>query len=169
MSKKFLLHDLDGAQAQEIFGVLPKDIQLFEAKPMVKHCIGCFGCWLKTPGRCVIQDRCKGTPLMMATSQETIIVSRMVYGGYSPEVKGVLDRSIGYIMPFFRIVNKEMHHTMRYENPFTLTVHFYGPEITAGERSIAEKLVAGNGVNLGAAKQQVFFHESIQQRKEVLG
>lgn len=22
----------------------------------IKHCIGCFGCWVKTPGECVVHE-----------------------------------------------------------------------------------------------------------------
>lgn len=29
-------------------------VDLSQAK--VTNCVGCFGCWTKTPGRCVIRD-----------------------------------------------------------------------------------------------------------------
>ena len=29
---------------------------LVNANQIDRYCIGCFGCWLKTPGTCVIKD-----------------------------------------------------------------------------------------------------------------
>lgn len=168
MKYRFLVHDLTEAETAHIFGEMSPDILAFSALPRVKHCVGCFGCWLKTPGTCVISDRCSDTPAMLAASKEMILISRNLYGGFSPEVKAVLDRSIGYAMPFFRIIEGEMHHTMRYDNPFALTVHFYGDAISEQERLIAKRLVKGNMLNLGAERHQVYFHDSIDALKEAV-
>lgn len=36
------------------------EVKLFEInRNNVKNCIGCFGCWIKTPGECVIYDLTK--------------------------------------------------------------------------------------------------------------
>ncbi len=165
MKYRFLIHDLDEDQAQEVLGRLPEDVIVFAAKPRIKHCVGCFGCWVKTPGKCVIHDRCEDTPAMLAASREMIFISRNVYGGFSPEVKAVLDRSIGYNMPFFRILEGEMHHTMRYKDTFQVTAHFYG-DISPKEQAIARELVQANGVNYGAESCSVYFYGSLAGLKE---
>lgn len=131
----------------------------FSASPQVKHCIGCFGCWIKTPGQCVIQDRCTVIPSYFSQCNEVIIISPLLYGGYSQKIKAVLDRSIGYILPYFRYVNKEMHHQMRYKNQFKLSVHFYGT-CDEGQMDIARRLVTANGVNWGAESNSVQFYKS---------
>lgn len=168
MNRQLILHDLPESEVSTILGA-PHDTDLmFAAAPEVKHCIGCFGCWVKTPGQCIIRDRCAITPALLASSSEMIIISRLAYGGFSPAVKAVLDRSIGYIMPYFRIVNDEMHHTMRYENPFKLSAHFYGEGFDPVEQDLARQLVAANSINLGAAEHEVVFHEHIQVLTETL-
>ena len=53
----------------------------------VHHCMGCFGCFVKTPGKCVIPDACQEQGTKMAHCDEFIIVSECVYGGYSPDLK----------------------------------------------------------------------------------
>lgn len=168
MRKQLLIHDLGEAQLASVVGDAPEGLRIFKASPAVHHCIGCFHCWIKTPGECVIRDRCTVTPGMLAASDEMIIVSRNVYGGFSPDVKAVLDRSIGYILPYFRTVGGEMHHVMRYDNPFALHVHFYGEDITAAEQRLAQKLIAANAINLGAGSHRVAFHKTPQEIREVL-
>lgn len=140
---------------------------LFSASPQVRHCIGCFGCWIKTPGRCVIQNRCTALPSYLAQSNQVDIISPIVYGGYSPKVKAVLDRSIGYLLPYFRIVSHEMHHQMRHQNPFALNVCFYG-KCSHGEKRIAERLVKANAINLGAGSNSTNFYKSVDEIAEVL-
>lgn len=166
MRKQLLLHDLSEALVTSLSPV-PQGARVFAADPAVHHCVGCFGCWIKTPGCCVIKDRAQILPALLAESDQLIIVSRLVYGGFSPKIKAAMDRSIGYIMPFFRFVNNEMHHTMRYDNPFQLTVHFYG-DSTKEQQSIARQLIPANAVNLGAGSHHVFFHDTAKTAWEAI-
>lgn len=164
MRRTLLIHDLEDNCAPD----MPEHMLVFPAKPAVMHCIGCFSCWIKTPGRCVLPDRCGVVPSMVAASDEMRIVSRLVYGGFSQDVKAVLDRSIGYILPYFRIIHGEMHHTMRYDNPFALKVRFYGENIPDTEKTLAEQLVAANALNLGAGSHSVSFYASAEMAMEAL-
>lgn len=75
---------------------------IFSANPIVKPCGGCFGCWLKTPGKCVINDRCTDIPEKLSECNEFVIVTPITYGGYSAAVKAVIDRSIPYILAVFQ-------------------------------------------------------------------
>jgi len=92
----------------------------------------------------------------------------MVFGGLSPDVKAVFDRSIGFILPFFRIANGEMHHTRRYEKSPDLRYILYGPDINDREKETAQKLVACNALNFGSENYSVSFLTSTQEIKEAL-
>lgn len=167
MENRLIIYDVYKGDENLFLQMEDKDI-LFSASPLVKHCVGCFGCWIRTPGRCVIKDRCRVLPSYISKSKEVVIISPIVYGGYSQKVKAVIDRSIGYVMPYFRIVDGEMHHKMRYNNPFNLKVYFYG-ECDNDEIDIAKRLVKANAINLGAGSYSVYFHDSIDSiRKEIL-
>lgn len=166
MRKRLIIYDIADFDEKE-FSKDHNDDFLFPALPLVKHCIGCFGCWVKTPGKCVIKDRCSIMPSYIAQSEEIIIISPILYGGYSQNIKAVMDRSIGYVLPFFEIVNGEMNHKMRYKNPFRLNVHFYGP-CNQNERETAKQLVNANAINLGAGSHSVDFHESFDSILEEL-
>ncbi|OUO91780.1 hypothetical protein B5F40_02800 [Gordonibacter sp. An230] len=140
---------------------------LFSATPLVKPCTGCFGCWTRTPGVCVLRDHCTEMPRLMARCETFALVSPLVYGGFSHAVKAVLDRAIGYVQPFFRIVEGEMHHVPRYEGGFRLEAHFYG-QSSEPERELARRLVRANAVNYYASAFEVRFHENLGEAKEAL-
>ena len=95
-------------------------------KKNIRPCIGCFGCWIKTPGQCVIPDAYQTMARRIHAADEVVVCTKWTYGGFSPFVKNVFDRSIGVVLPFFEIVDGEMHHQKRYAEVIPMTVHFRG-------------------------------------------
>jgi hypothetical protein len=160
--KTLILHDLAPADAEMFLPSGSEECIVFPATPPVRYCIGCFGCWIRTPGRCVIADRGADFVAPLSLCDEFIVISRMVFGGFSPDVKAVLDRSIGIIMPFFRQVNGEMHHTKRFDKTPDMRYLFYGPDINGDEKKVAEKLVAANCINLGFGHAAAEFYPTVR-------
>ena len=140
---------------------------LVNANEISRYCIGCFGCWLKTPGTCVIKDGFENMGKRLSEVQEFILISKATFGSYSSAVKNVLDRSISYVLPFFEIRNGEMHHGERYHNALTISALFYG-HMTENEKRTAENLVKANAVNLNAALGKVHFVDGMDDAWEVL-
>ena len=140
----------------------------------VHHCmgcfgLGCFGCFVKTPGKCVIPDACQEQGTKMAHCDEFIIVSECVYGGYSPDLKIQLDRILPYLHADFAIVDGEMHHAMRYDNDPMVRVYFYGSDITEREKDTAKRLLERNSKNLGFSKWEVYFYNSCDEALKAAG
>ena len=154
---KLLIHDMDKDQFETIFPNLNEDITVISNNNSIRSCIGCFGCWIKTPGECVIQDDYKNMGEMIAGSDELIIMSKCFYGSYSPFIKNVLDRSISYVHPFFVIRNGEIHHKSRYKNEIDFKVYFYSEDITEEEMEVAKELVIANGINLNTHSPSTLF------------
>ena len=159
MADTVIIHDLPPKEASRLLSALPADSFVFNALPAVNHCMGCFDCWTKTPGLCVIRDRHQELAHALAGCGALIILSRCVYGGLSPAVKVAMDRSIGYMLPYFYLDRKrdELHHQPRYKERMVLRWHLYG-DATREERRTAEALAAANGVNLLAKECRVSFY-----------
>ncbi len=81
----------------------------------ISHCRGCFGCWIKTPGECVIDDDARDITRKMIQSDLVVFFTPIHFGGYSHLLKAQLDRSIGLVLPMFGKFNGEIHHQKRYE------------------------------------------------------
>ena len=135
----------------------------------IANCMGCFGCFVKTPGKCVIPDACQEQGTKMAHCDEFIIVSECVYGGYSPDLKIQLDRILPYLHADFAIVDGEMHHAMRYDNDPMVRVYFYGSDITEREKDTAKRLLERNSKNLGFSKWEVNFYNSCDEALKAAG
>lgn len=133
----------------------------------IKNCIGCFGCWDRTPGECIIHDGFERTGSKIGHVDQLIFVSECVYGSLSPFCKMVLDRSISYVHPFFVTRRGEMHHKRRYDNVITVTAHFYGENITDAEKETTAKLMQANADNYDGFVGAVHFHNSVEDLKGV--
>jgi len=152
-----ILHDLSPAQAARLLPPPGEDLALFPAAPAVKPCTGCYLCWIKTPGQCVIPDRAREFCRLLAGADRFTVVSRCVYGGFTPDVKAGMDRHIGYMLPFFHAHEGEMHHVPRYDKRVELRWHLYG-DITQAERETARRYCAANARNMHATSHAVQFY-----------
>ena len=122
-----------------------------------------FGCWIKTPAVCIIRDKYGDMGEYLSKCKKLIIISKCCYGGFSPFVKNVLDRSISYVHPYFKIKNGEMHHKRRYKNKIDLHIIFYGEKLTENEKSTASRLVKANSINLDCNESKVTFVRDIKE------
>lgn len=129
----------------------------------IHTCTGCFGCWLKTPGVCVIHDGYENTGIYVGKCDEMIIISKCVYGSFSPFVKTVIDRSISYNQPDFVIRNGEMHHKPRYDSSISFSVYLYGDDICEKEKETAKSVSAANAVNYNGTVRKVKFYRNIKE------
>ena len=143
------------------------EYKLISPQGDIHHCIGCFGCWVKTPGKCVIYDGYEGIGMDMGRCTELILISRCYYGSVSPFVKMVQDRAISYIHPDFVIRKGEMHHKRRYKNIITLSAYFYGENITEIEKETAKDLLKANAENYDGLIGNVYFYKTLEELRGV--
>jgi len=81
----------------------------------IKQCIGCWGCWVKTPGDCTIKDDMQQNYPKIISSDLLILASPMKMGFVSALLKKSVERLIPLLMPYMDIVVCEFHHLKRYE------------------------------------------------------
>ncbi len=103
-----VLQDVLGKNSHNIRAINLRDIE-------IASCLGCFGCWVKTPGKCVIDDEGRKVAEAVVQSDLVITVTPITFGGYSYELKKAIDRLIPIISPFFKKIKGEVHHKRRYE------------------------------------------------------
>jgi hypothetical protein len=130
--------DRDGA-ATEVFTL--RDLKL-------AHCIGCFGCWLKTPGLCVENDAGRQIARAIIQSDTTVLFSPVTFGGYSPELRRMVDRFIQLISPFFAVERNEVHHPPRYARRPRLVAVGVERQANAHAAQIFRTLAGRNAINL---------------------
>ncbi len=98
--------------------VLAKDgseVETLSLREMkLAHCIGCFGCWIKTPGMCLENDDGRRVAQAVIRSDTTVFFTPVTFGGYSPDLKKMMDHFIQLISPYFQMEHGEVHHPPRY-------------------------------------------------------
>lgn len=160
---KLIIHDLDSDYFDSNFILEDKD-KVIPAIGTKAPCIGCFGCWIKTPGKCVLKDRIKDMGASLASCSELTIISKSIYGGFDSETKNIVDRSISYILPFFRNINKEQHHKPRYVQRFKLNVIIYNlSEITEDEKELLEKYIKAMSINFNSQSLEIKYCNSVKE------
>ena len=154
---KVIIHDL----APEYEGMIGSRCDsAVTADGKYAPCQGCFGCWTKHPAECFMKDKLQQVCRTIGRSDELVIVTRNLYGGYSPAVKNVLDRSIGTSTPFSTYRGRQMHHTLRYGRHDLWKVIVYG-EITESEKETFRCLAERNAVNDGYERSEVVFLDDL--------
>jgi multimeric flavodoxin WrbA len=123
----------------------------------IAYCKGCFGCWITTPGICPTRDDAGTVTRSFVRSDLTVLLTPVVFGGYSSELKKALDRSAGIVLPFFTRIGGRVHHKPRYQRYPALLAIGVVDRADATERRIFRTLVGRNAINFHAPAHDVVF------------
>jgi multimeric flavodoxin WrbA len=74
---------------------------VFLARKKIQHCLGCYVCWLKTPGRCVIPDDMAALLPKMAASDLVVFATPLYVDNVTGIMKNFMDRMIPVADPYF--------------------------------------------------------------------
>jgi multimeric flavodoxin WrbA len=80
----------------------------------IEYCKGCWGCWVKTPGECVVHDDSAAVCREFLQSDVAVFASPIILGFTSALLKKVNDKLIPILLPYIEIVENECHHFARY-------------------------------------------------------
>ena len=133
------------------------DVEFIDLSQLkISNCVGCYGCWTKTPGRCVIRDDAVKVYPRIAASRRLMYVSRLRYGGYDTMMKTMLERAIPVQKAFIRLHNGETHHVQRDVAPKQAVIVGYG-HISDREKEVFRRLVGRNANNMNFESYKVVF------------
>ncbi len=136
-------------------------VERFELKRMViRQCLGCFKCWTKTPGKCVIKDDAESILMSVIHSDLVIFASPLVMGMTTGLMKRLNDRLIPLIHPYFSIVKGEIHHRYRYDHyPQIAVIYEPSEEDTPDDIALCRQIYERLAINF---KTDLAFFQSIQ-------
>lgn len=82
----------------------------------IKPCLGCFSCWLRTPGRCIHRDAMDN--VLGEMCRELLVLATPVYvDGMTGPLKTMLDRIIPLAEPWIEIRDDHCRHPHREPSP----------------------------------------------------
>lgn len=91
-------------------------VQIFQLKNMnINQCTGCFGCWTKKPGECLIKDDHSMLCENYINSDFVLFTSPLIMGFTSALLKKAADRLIPLLNYKIELVENECHHLARYD------------------------------------------------------
>jgi len=147
--------ELDGITLEQFSKTISKELQTndFEVEEIllkekeIADCLGCFDCWVKTPGICIIDDYSRDAAARLINSELVVFLTPVVFGSYSYQLKKALDRMIPLISPYFKKVKGEIHHKKRYPKyPSILAIGII-EETNEPASKIFKNLVERNSIN----------------------
>ena len=128
----------------------------------IAYCMGCFGCWVQTPGECIIKDFEADIVKNLVQSDLIIYFTPITFGGYSSILKKALDRQISRVLPYFTKVDGEVHHEQRYEKcqPLIAIGFLDSPDVEKEE--VFKTLIYRNSINAACPYHQAIIYEKGQ-------
>ena len=111
-------------------------------KGELHFCVGCYGCWTKKPGECVINDAMAQINRTFNGSDVVVYLSPIVFGQYSPNIKNAIDRWLPNVLPLF-IAKPDgtTGHPPRYSSAPKRVVIGYGSSVSSEDAQLFTSVV----------------------------
>ncbi len=85
---------------------------VFLQKKKIGYCLGCFKCWVATPGRCVQKDDMAELLEKMTDADYFLIGTPIYLDGMSAQTKTFLDRIVPVADPHLQIIDGHYRHQL---------------------------------------------------------
>lgn len=164
--------DEDVAPAYEVLSDLlaqaGAEVRAFPLRELkLTQCIGCFGCWLETPGVCCFRDAGPEIAETIVQSDTMILLTPVSFGSYAPQLKVMVDRFLPTLLPYFGTYHGEVHHRPRYARyPRWVGIGVQrAPDAT--EAGLFKLLVGRNAINFHAPSYAAEVVQSTDGRAEL--
>lgn len=123
----------------------------------IANCLGCFGCWVRTPGECILKDDGNLIAKEVMNSSKVIIITETTFGGYSSITKKAIDRLIPNVSPLFTTINKETHYKKRYEKYPDMSIIAISDDTEDNNNRFENIVTKRNAVNFNSKNTKVKF------------
>ena len=94
------------------------EIEYLQGKK-IKPCLGCYKCWMETPGICVQKDDAAALLEKLRDSDIVVYATPLYVFGMSAQLKAFFDRIIPSALPFIELRDGHCTHPFRYERKTT--------------------------------------------------
>jgi len=81
----------------------------------ISYCTGCWDCWVRTPGECIVKDGSHTICREYINSDFVLFASPVIMGFTTALLKKAHEKLLPLIHPYFEIVQDEVHHLSRYD------------------------------------------------------
>ncbi|MFC1568940.1 NAD(P)H-dependent oxidoreductase [bacterium] len=81
----------------------------------IKQCVGCFGCWIQTPGTCVLKDESGDICRAYINADFVLFASPVLMGFTSALLKRANEKLLPLASPYFEFIRGEVRHVKRYK------------------------------------------------------
>lgn len=105
----YLRHLIKGIEKAN---VIVETVDLYDTKIQVEPCRGCFNCWLKTKGSCIITDDANELVQKIKNSYLTIFAFPLYIDSIPGKLKSLIDRLFIMVMPVFAPYKKLTRHPL---------------------------------------------------------
>lgn len=106
-----------------------------------RDCIGCWSCWLKTPGKCVHRDLDELYSRYLE-AEKIVIFSEIKRGFVSGKLKTILDRLIPLYLPYVEVGPEGCNHIPRYGKYPDIELYYKGSFSTENGRRVFEDFIS---------------------------
>lgn len=89
--------------------------QIALAGKTIHPCIGCYSCWLKTPGLCCFKDDQEAILKKAVWADQLFWASPVNMGFVTSAIKNATDRMLPMAHPFIKMNGDRMAHYLRYD------------------------------------------------------
>jgi len=141
-------------------------INYFLLKDMnILPCRSCGACSFISPGKCVIKDDIHEIMRAIAKCNIYIFITPIRFGGFSSQLKKVVDRTMPLGLPLYVVRKGHMLHPMRYGHKFILAVGITEEKYSGQEENFSN-LVGRNAVNMQASHRTLVL-ESTDDKENI--